>query len=598
MVSVSNAMMRCWRQFSDLATGPAMWSLERHQAVTRQVFKLRFNSIVISLWPQQPFVDFECGGIRRQDATMLFGQKFPVDADTIGVTPGPGERFLDNPEFLGAETYEDMLAAGRRLLGGILDQAQALDMHTMIGLQPFEFPVEFRPLLDTPTREGIQLGGRTCAERGDLRHPGHMALVQAHLDAYLHQWSRVDELTLVMPEFPKADSAYRDAWEALDRKFGVASVMSLDQLIAESSGLTPGGRERADREMKSAVSMLHFLDGFFEQSGILERGAAADTKFTISLAVTTAPLFKVIDRVLPPGVGVENVLEYTASRAVRRMHYMEDLDATRVGALLDVTLQDDNGGWLPQVATQSVHLLLRQAQRLGWRGFVTRYWPVGDLDPAVACLARSAWDADLTPATVYEDHFDHVFGPRATADMCRVMRLLEDATILLDLDLFYFLFPVLGIMGVPLERTEPTPEALTHVRAMYEQCRRILLRQGDRLEAPSAAERLEYMVGRLEFSIGAMTDWELLADGAAAFRAAPDADDEAASRPPAEIAHDCFRRAIESGEAALRAAARAARPADRPLLIAYYHLLVREVRELTSKMMQRPPESSVSIRGS
>ncbi|MBI2505031.1 MAG: hypothetical protein HYW07_17570, partial [Candidatus Latescibacteria bacterium] len=38
----------------------------------------------LCLWPHHPFVDFEYGGIRRQTATLLFGQQIPIGPDTIG----------------------------------------------------------------------------------------------------------------------------------------------------------------------------------------------------------------------------------------------------------------------------------------------------------------------------------------------------------------------------------------------------------------------------------------------------------------------------------------------------------------------------------
>ena len=41
--------LRSWRQFNDLPTGPAMWSLAQQQAFIRQIFKLKFNGIYLSL---------------------------------------------------------------------------------------------------------------------------------------------------------------------------------------------------------------------------------------------------------------------------------------------------------------------------------------------------------------------------------------------------------------------------------------------------------------------------------------------------------------------------------------------------------------------
>ena len=458
--------IRSWRQFNDLPTGPAMWSLSQQRVFIQQLFKLKFNGVHLSLWPQHPFVDYEVRGIRRQSAALLFGQKIPIDASNIGRENLSDSPFLNNPEMLAARTFPEMLEAGRRLIGGILDQAQRLKMHTAIAVQPMEFPVEFRPLLLQPTEERIQLGALTCAERGDLTNPGHVVLIEAGIQAYLEQCGRVDELRIHLPEHPQAESNFRRCWQELDRKYSLEKDLPLEGLLAEAqrSFLTSGGPERAERELKSTVSMLQFFDHFFANNDLLERAAEKDITFTLDVGGSSAPLLPVMDRVLWDGGGISIGLGYTSSRAVRTMHYMEGLDATRVPADMVITLQDDNIGLMPQVATESIHLLLRAMQRLGWRGFFTRFWPIGDLDPTVAYLARASWDPEVTPRKAYEDHFSHLYGPAATESLCQVTRILEDATIILDLDFLSLFFPVLGIMCRAMDEEAPMPVGLFRAR--------------------------------------------------------------------------------------------------------------------------------------
>ena len=593
--------LRSWRQFSDLPTGPAMWSLPQHRTFIRQLFKLKYNGIVLEFWPDQPFVDYEVRGIGRKSATLLFGQKIPIGADTIGRVHLLDSPLLDNPEMVGAQTFPEMLEAGRRLIGGILEQARTLGMHTGISMQPFEFPLEFRPLLQHPTEGEIQLGGLTCAERGALTNPGHVALVGAHIGAYLDQWSQIDELHLSLPEHPIAETDYRRSWRELDSKYGIEKDFPLEALMRQTGFVTAGGPERADRELKSTVTMLHFLDRFFAENDLLERAASQKTWITLDLTVTSAPLFPLMDRVLWPDAGIVNVLDYTSSRAVRRMNFMESLDATRVRAHLDVTLQDDNIGWMPQVATESIHLLMREMQRLGWRGFSSRCWPIGDLDPVVAYMARASWDAHITPRAAYEDHFSHTYGPAATEGLCQVMRLLEDATIILDLDFLSLFFPVLGIMCRALDAEEPMAVGLHHVSAMYDECRRILVRQQNMLSAPSADDRLAYMMGRLDFAINALKEKELLSDRSVHVRRAliaREAGEDSVAQERIANAEGLFTRAIGAGEAALHAAAAHVRhDSDRASIAAYYHFFVREVRERTAAILKEigPTDSPRNI---
>jgi len=578
--------LRSWRQMNDLPTGPGLWTLGQQEAFIRQVFKLKYNGVYLSLWPQQPFVDFEVGGIKRQTATMLFGQKIPIDDDNIGRELLPDLPFMDNPDFAAAATYREKLAAGQRLIEGILGQARFFEMHTSIHLQPLEFPREFAPLLEQPA-EGIQLGGLTTAERGDLTRREHLDLVEATLDAYLNQWGQVDEMSLSMPEHPHADKQFEACWRELDERYHLEEVASLDSLleVAQSNYLIPGGLERATREFRSSISMLHFLDHFFRERGALDRAVARGVSIGLNLGGNSEPLFPLLERVLWPGASIATSLGYTASRAVRVMDCMERLDASKVPASLVLTLQDDNVGSLPQVATGSLHILAEQMKRLGWRGFLTRHWPVGDLDLPAAYLARTAWE-EATPSAVYEDHFGQVYGAAAVPTLCQAVALLEETTIILDLDFLSLFFPVLGIVLRTLEAETPMPEGLFHVRATYEQVDRLLERAEAEVTAPAGKAQLAYWRSRMEFAVQALVEKEWVHKGGVRIHAARASEDAAERECEMAAAQQCYDRAVAAGEAALRATAAQIRgESDRNNLAAYYHFFVREVREKAAELL-------------
>lgn len=578
--------LRSWRQMNDLPTGPGLWTLAQQEVFIRQVFKLKYNGVYLSLWPQHPFVDFEVGGIRRQTATMLFGQRIPIGDDNIGREHLPDLPFMDNPDFAGAETYEEKLAAGRGLIEGILGQARSLGMHTSIHLQPLEFPGEFAPLLEQPAG-GIQLGGLTCAESGDLTRPQHLDLVEATLDAYLDQWGQVDEMSLSMPEHPHADKQFEVCWRELDGRYGLAEVARLDELlaVAQSNYLIPGGLERATREFRSSISMLHFLDCIFRERGVLERAADRGVGIGLTLGGNSEPLFPLLERVLWPGASIATSLGYTASRAVRVMDCMERLDASKVPASLVLTLQDDNVGSMPQVATGSLHILAQNMKRLGWRGFLTRHWPVGDLDPPAAYLARTAWQ-ETTPQAVYEDHFGQVYGPKAAPTLCQAMALLEETTVILDLDYLSLFFPVLGNVLRSLEAQAPMAEGLFHVRATYEQVGRLLERAEAHVTAPAGKAELAYWRSRVAFAVQALVEKEWVHRGGVCIHEARGTWDAAERARLTAEAGSCYDRAVAAGEAALRATASQIRDeSDRNNLAAYYHFFVREVREKAAELL-------------
>lgn len=579
--------LRSWRQYNDLPTGPALWTLSQQEAFIRQIFKLRYNGIYLCLWPQHPFVDFEVKGIRRQTATLLFGQKIPIDDDNIGRQHLVDAPFLEHPDLVAARTYEERLAAGRHLIQEILRQAQFFQMHTAVHLQPLEFPSEFAPLLREPT-EGIQLGGLTTSERGDLTHPDHVALIEAKLEAYLDQWECVKEFHLVLPEHPHADRQFQQCWQELDARYQLEKDTPLASLleVAQRNYLIPGGLERATREFRSSISMLQFLDHFFAGNDFLQRAAAKGIDVHLNLGGNSEALFPVLERVLWPGGGISTSLGYTASRAVRAMQAMGKLDTARIPASLVVTLQDDNVGSMPQMATHSIDLLLDNAKRLGWRGFLTRHWPVGDLDPTAAYMARASWDATVTPEVALTDHLSHVYGPDAVSDLRQVMQLLEDATVILDLDFLSLFFPVLGIMCRTMESDAPMPEGLFHVRAMYEQARRIVERVDDRVSTEAGSAELAYWRSRLEFAVQALVEKDHLHEAGQHLHQARRAEADDSRDQHLAAARQLYELAVQAGEAAIRATAAQVRDdSDRSTLAAYYHFFVRQVREMADRLL-------------
>jgi hypothetical protein len=583
--------IRCWQVSDELAFGPVVWSLQQQKDFIDQIFKLKFNGIYFCVWPQHPFLDYSVRGLRRSAWTMLLGQRIPIDEETIGREHlWENMPLLTNPELRGANTFDEALTAGRRLLNGILDHAQSRGLHTCIAFQPMEFPNEFRGLLQKPTEDAIQAGGLSCAEQGDLNSPGHRELMLATFDAYLEQWGRVDELEIKLPEHPQTAEHFPAAWRDLSDKYNLEPDYDGEALVlqARESGLVAGTADRAEREFKSTIVMLHFFDRFFRSGDLMERLATKNIELTVGLGGSSEGVLPFLDRILWPGAGMRTWLDYTASRAVRRLGFVERLDALKVPASLVVTLQDDNIGWLPQVATENLHHLLQTLQQNGWRGYYTRFWPIGDLDPTVAYLARASWDSRTTPRAAYEDHFTKVYGADCTEVLSRVMRLLEDATVILDVDFLSLFFPVPGIMSRHVDARAPMAEGLYHIRAIYECARGLLNRLAESSSRRIRQGNLDYWIGRLDFAVEALNELRLLREGGAALRAAQSADDRQVRAKQRESAVDCFQRGIASGESALRSAARNIRDdSDRGAVAAYHHFFVREVRRRVQEVLDQ-----------
>ncbi len=566
----------------DNAIGSQFWSLDDHKGLMCQLFKLKFNAACLAYAASCPKVVYEVGGIRRVTGNLHYAQDMPIDDDNIGREHLGSARCVMPPEFEGVETFDEMHAVLKAFMHGLIDHAKSLGMLVSMSLDVLEFPNEFRSLLQDPTRTEIQLGDLTCSEQGDLLNPNHVALVNAVFDAHLDEYGDVDEIGFGLPEHAYAQKHFDSVWERLRRRFGLDDV-DMDGLLAATreTGLTAGDPQRAEREFKSVVASLDFFDQLFDRTKILERMADKGIRPATGLNMNGAhQALTFAHRALPPNARF-SVCDYTASRLVRKLRFLERLDPTGIDPLVMASLQDDNIGWLPQVATESLHTILRTTQRLGWDGIALQHWPIGDIDPPMALLSRASWDAAATPAAVYEDHFGHVYGQKAIEPLRLSMRLLEDATMIMAIQLGFF-FPVLGVMKRQVVEQEPLDDASLQVRGIYEEVRSILeaVRRNGVLR--HGQPDLDYWIGRTTFSVEALTESYLLRRGCAALREAASARDEddadgcAAHR---QRASEYYDRAIGAGRAAVTAAASNLRsPSDRGAVAAYYHLLVREVK--------------------
>ena len=585
--------LRSWRLMCELATGPALWSLDQQKRFINQLFKLKFNGVHLSLWSQQPFIDYECQGIRRQNCSFLLGQKIPITDENIGRGQLQNAVYLTNPEFVGITGYQEMLAAGRRLIHGIIDHARQLGMHTAVAFNAFEFPKEFRGLLQKPTKESIQLGDLSCAERGELCNPGHMQLVQTQFEAYLKEFSEVDDIFFGLPEHPQADHGFKKAWNDLASRFDLEPKFDVEHILQEiqKDRLNVADPKRAEREFKSAVGMLRFLTTFFGGNGLLQKAQAHNTRIGLSLSFGALETMGFLDRVLWPGAIVNTQIDYTASRSVRRMHLLEAIDASQVPTILTITLQDDNIGLMPQVATESNYLLLKEIHKLGWQGYCTRFWPISDLDPTTAFLARASWDSSVTPRTAYADHFSVLYGKSVTDQLCQVMRLLEDATLLMEKNCLLLLFAVPGIMNRFLKPRQGYRQTITLVREIYQQCQIILDNLMDQVDSASGKDNMAYWQSRLTFAIEALSEALLLSDGASALDLARQAESSERIAVCVSEASKAFEQAVQAGKKALQAVADNIRDdSDRGTVAAYYHFLVREVSEATARLLETFPE--------
>lgn len=100
------------------------WGIEEPRRVIDQLVKMKFNAVILSLWPFQPFIHYEFRGVEKRTGDIFSGLKFPLGPGTIGADKFGGASEFRNPDFAGARNYQERIEAGRRLAHGVMAYCQ------------------------------------------------------------------------------------------------------------------------------------------------------------------------------------------------------------------------------------------------------------------------------------------------------------------------------------------------------------------------------------------------------------------------------------------------------------------------------------------
>ncbi len=530
--------VRQWRVLNEHAMGPISWGVADYRPLIDQLAKLRFNRLLLYIWPGQPFLPLEHRGIRQTSGTLFFGNRYPITDDMIGRSLFGDEQEFWNPDLpLPGDDPEALTAAAVKHVRSLIDYAKRRGMDCVISATLTEFPREFRPLLEH-TRPVDMVGTPTIGPgpETDVDDPVLAGLARAVLETTINTYPAADYIALDMPEWREWVSQYERAWKALDGKYALGDKRSLESTLAAARKRHdyPGGPERAVNEVKADVVALYFYDKLISEP----RFQSARKKFVLS--TVAEELFPMLARVLPEGSETLNFVDYTPSRIVKRRNVLKDMPAKKIPSVLIYTLHDDNVGVLPQLATHSLAELTKDIREQGWAGFSTRYWLLGDHDPCVAYLARAAWDAKVTPVEVYRDQVACVCGDEAVDDMLKVFSEVEAATETLEWHGLGLTFTVPGMMMKHWTPGGLSPE-LKWVRPHYQaalDAAQIALSK----TTPAGKPYIDYWVGRLEFGIQYM-------DAVEAVRSAATAEasgDAVGAQAEAVRALDLVTRALES----------------------------------------------------
>ena len=568
--------LRSWRLMNELIFGPVSWTLKQQKKVILQLVKQKYNGVMFSFWTQQPFVNYELDGIKRDRCALNFGMKIPVTKENIGL----GSLYLTenycNPEFDNCITFEDHYSTAFSYMTEVMGFAKKFEMTISIAFQPFDFTPEFAPLMQAPSKV-LQLGFSTISESGDIFNPKHIDLLKMQFDAYTSTYPMADMFQIGLPEHARNMTSYEDAIVSLDRKFGISSKYDIDKILNDrvAANITAGGYERSINEGRMSLVMIDVLHKLLDMTGSLRSLGRAGKKLGITAGISCPQILPVISNVLWDDASLTVSVGYTSSRSERSARFFEDINTGKVTVYQNITLQDDNEGFLPQVAATSIKSLVEAGVKSGIKGYFTRFWPIGDLDPVSYFLSEASWKTSITPEKAYGIYLGNLYGDNATAPISNVLRLLEDATILNDIDLG-ILFPVLGLISdsMSAENAGSLSGNKWAAFSIYTEAAHILSKVNVSSNKNESEKHLLYLKSRIEFGRLVFLGLSYLMDGNNSQKSNNIKD--AVSNYEKMV--KCFKDALEAFSLNIRD------DSDRASLAVYYHILVRESEEKIRKI--------------
>ena len=212
---------RRFQVFSPELIGPQSWEPAAQTRLLNQLAKLKFNGVVIEVAPWQPFVSYELAGVKKQTATMLSGETFAIDGDTVGKKAfDPSFRQFENTHVSARlKTTEERTAAGVTYLKDLMVTARGLGMTVTLRIEQAEAPREFKSvLLGAVSR--TRWHKLTVAPAAELKtwDKAWSELFRVRRDAYLKTYPDIDRMAWTDPDEEKSKSSGHDVVYTIARR--------------------------------------------------------------------------------------------------------------------------------------------------------------------------------------------------------------------------------------------------------------------------------------------------------------------------------------------------------------------------------------------
>jgi len=434
---------RGFRVINEMANSGVFWSLADHRRLFDQLAKNRFNGILISAgYPFHPWIHWEFRGVPRANVALCYGFRHPIHERTIGRELFGGVAEFTNPDFQGAHTYEEMIAAGRRFMTGLIDAAHERGLDTCLTMGLSDLPIEvLRHLPAWTEAEGIHLPaetvGQTHCSRLGLQimsppeisacctplNPVYVDMVESWLRAHIEAYPKADYYFFGQAEFPPAGAGLQECWDALNTRHGVESAFPLAMLEEKARGtpvtsLMPP--ERMLTELHGAIQTLRMWDIMVNERQIAP-GKRCAGSFMSEYLQPVVPL------VMPPETfEFLAIVDYLPAHVAQRMHTLAYVKDSKMAVSMITTIEDDNVGFFPQLTTQSLHRIVQAMRECDLEGFWFRQFDISEHEASMHYMIRAAWDADATPDSTYRQFARQTCGEEAEEAALALFRGVEE----------------------------------------------------------------------------------------------------------------------------------------------------------------------------